>query len=412
MINRYFRIGFSGAVLCLYSLILYFILTSQQKLDFFAFYSSSIALLHGENPYELTDNLNPPMVLWLFSPLAHLGFWPSLFIWIFIVFASGLIASHIAFRYVFSIRFLKKNSFNLYLLYLAYFASIMNAATLQLGTFLFLFVMLGYNFYLKNRSYFAGFFWGFIIGMKFFPGLLFFYVLRQKRFKVFWVMLITFIIVLLIPLLVYGIEIYKDYYSMVIKVDKFGNGWNASIYGFLVRLLPCIHIPYYSLLIKILSIFLFIILFLWYLKNLESEEINPINHQPFCLTLVMMLLISPLGWIYYFTLLIFPLMLIGVALNQKETATILIWVLCFFLINFPLDYIPIKTVNYFARMTIFSCYFYGLLILIFLLQKRKKIYGNKEIYLEESIDSLTPAIISILSFSLFVPTLFFIMRLF
>lgn len=73
-----------------------------------------------------------------------------------------------------------------------------------------------------------------------------------------------------------------------------------------------------------LYLFCFCILIVWYLKALGANESGPVNHQPFCLTLAMMLFLSPLGWVYYFPLLILPLILTWfVALNSKDIKMIL-----------------------------------------------------------------------------------------
>lgn len=425
MSYRYQQVCFSIALLSIYCILLYFILTHHQKLDFSSFYSTVHALLQGENPYKdltatylLTDrqlsaNLNPPIVLWLFNPLAYLGYSTALLVWSVISLILGFFGAVIVFRYAFSAVFLQNNYLNVSLLYFAFFATLMNVTTLQLGTLLFFFIMVGYYFYLHHREYLAGFFWGMIIAMKLFPALLLFYVLKQKRFKVLGMMIITLVIAWLIPILVYGVTIYKQYYSMMSGVSWYGDGWNASIYGFICRLFHYSNREKHLLFIKILYLFCFCILIIWYLKRLGPTERDPVNHQPFCLTLAMMLFLSPLGWVYYFPLLILPLILTWfVALHDKDTKMMLLWLLCFFLVNFPLDYVKIQNMpDFWGRMSFFSSYFYGLLLLIYLLGKRKKIYGNNEIQVNVAKNHFMPVVIIILAFGLFVPTICFVMRL-
>ncbi|WP_115703933.1 glycosyltransferase family 87 protein [Legionella sainthelensi] len=425
MSYRYQQICFSIALLSIYCILLYFILTHHQKLDFSSFYSTVHALLQGENPYkdltatylptnnQLSANLNPPIVLWLFNPLAYLSYSTALLVWSAISLVLGFLGAVIVFRYAFSTVFLRNNYLNVSLLYFAFFATLMNVTTLQLGTLLFFFIMVGYYFYLRHRDCLAGIFWGMIIAMKLFPALLFFYVLKQKRFKVLVVMIITLIIAWLIPLLVYGVTIYKQYYFMMSGVFWYGDGWNASIYGFICRLLHYSGSENHLLFIKMLYLFCFCILIVWYLKALGANESGPVNHQPFCLTLAMMLFLSPLGWVYYFPLLILPLILTWfVALNSKDIKMILFWFLCFFLVNFPMDYVKTQDMpNLWGRVSFFSSYFYGLLFLIYLLGKRKKIYGNNEIQEHGMQNDFMPVLVIILAFGLFIPTICFVMRL-
>ncbi|KTD05982.1 hypothetical protein Lgra_2759 [Legionella gratiana] len=425
MSSRYQRICFSTALFSIYCVLLYFILTHHQKLDFSSFYSTVHALLQGENPYknltasylptnnQLSANLNPPIVLWLFNPLGYLSYSNALLVWSVLSLILGFLGAVIVFRYAFSAAFLQKNYLNVSLLYFAFFATLMNVTTLQLGTLLFFLIMVGYYFYLHHSDYLAGVFWGMIIAIKLFPALLFFYALKQKRFKVLGVMLITLVIAWLIPMWVYGGTIYKQYYAMMSGVFWYGDGWNASIYGFICRLFHCYGTEKHLLLIDVLYLSCFCILIIWYLKTLGPNEHAPVNHQPFCLTLAIMLFLSPLGWVYYFPLLVLPLILTWfVALHDKDTKMMFLWLLCFFLINFPMDYVKTQDMpNFWGRMSFFSSYFYGLLLLIYLLGKRKKIYGNNEFQVNESKNQFMPVIIIILAFGLSIPTICFVMRL-
>lgn len=412
-------------VISVYCVLFYTILTCQYNLDFASFYSAALASIKGENPYrvwlatylpvtkKIAVNLNPPIALLIFNPLARISYPIALAIWLIVSFTLGLIGAGIAFNYTFSTHFLKKNWLVLYLVYLSLFSTLMNISIAQLGAILLFFIMLGYHFYLKNRDYLAGIMWGFIISVKLFPALLFFYVLKQGRFKVFTVMVVVFLLACLIPLLVYGPTVYKQYYSMMSSVFWYGDSWNASIYGFLSRLFINTRqgLPF----IKTIYAILFVILLIGYLKKLGPSEINPINHQPFCLTLVMMLLLSPLGWIYYFPILIFPLVLTWVTIIDEKiplTKAAQLWLLCLFFINFPISNVISKRMTDFVEQIGFSSfYFYGLLLLAFFLMIRKKLSGKNEVNIDETKQQFILAIFIILAFGLIVPSTGFFMRL-
>jgi alpha-1,2-mannosyltransferase len=400
---RNWQLIFLSILISLYSLLFYFIFNGQYRLDFSSFYSANLALMAGKNPYMnlianylpparrlLTANLNPPITLWLFTPLVHFNHRTAVIIWTTLSLIAGLISAGIAFNQAFSSKFLKENSLSLYLVYLSLFSSFINIAIGQIGNFLSFFIMVGYHFYLKKRNVLAGIFWGFIIAVKFFPGLLFFYVLKQGRFKVFAFMVASFLITCLIPLLAYGPTIYQQYYSMMTQVLWYGDNWNASIYGFIFRVL--IDTPAHAksfVLVKTVYVISFFILLIGYLKKLGPSEINhQINHQPFALTLVMMLLMSPFGWLYYFSLLVFPLALIWIVAANEQTSskkTMILWLLCLFLINFPMNYIGTKEMfGFIERINFLSYYFYGLLLLSYLLMQKEKIPSKNTVIINKN----------------------------
>ena len=279
--NPYWQAFFILIIFSSYCILFNAILHPEYVADFTAFYSAGLELLDNRNPYrslssnfltitkQLSANLNPPIVLWCFQPLAKLSYPTSSLIWIALVFISGSIGAWIAFYYTFSVNFLKKNGLCLYLLYLSLFSTLMNATIGQFGSFLLFFMMLGYHFYLKKFDYLAGILWGCIISFKLFPALLFFFVLKQGRFKVFALMLVTFLLACLIPYLAYGSIIYTQYYKMMSVVLWYGDNWNASIYGFIFRIfIDPRDIGQNLVPLQIFYVFLFFISLIWYLKKL------------------------------------------------------------------------------------------------------------------------------------------------
>lgn len=355
----------AGIFLLTYSLLFYFLLTAQLRLDFSSFYASALAYAKGNNPYlclvasyfiipiKLPTNLNPPFFLLLFSPLAHLNFKLAASIWFFFSFILGNIGAFLCFKMNCSADFFKKNWLFLQFIYLGMYSTLMNISIGQIGGFLLFFIMAGYYFYRQRRDYLTGIFWGIIIAIKLFPALLFFFVLSQKRYKVFLITLITCILASLLPLLTEGTVIYALYFKMLARMLWFGDNWNGSLYGFLVRLFVNVKSPHNLAIIKIIYPFLFIILLLWYWKKINSYRKKTktdfqFEHSAFCLTLVMMLLMSPLGWLYYFSLSLMPLTFIWQSFNQKKSISnkvIVLWVLSLFLINFPMGYIETGSMN-------------------------------------------------------------------
>ncbi|KTC82412.1 glycosyltransferase family 87 protein [Legionella cherrii] len=417
-------------LLSFYCLLFYFIFKHYQRVDFSSFYLSSQALMQGENPYRnffttflpaikiLPANLNPPFVLWGFSFLTRLSYSNALLVWVCISFILGIIGVTISFYYAFSHRFLQKHYINVYLLYFAFFPTLMNLVTQQFGCILLFLIMGGYYFYLNDRDYRAGIFWGIIIAIKLFPALLFFYVLKQGRKRVFAIMLVTLLVAASLPLLAHGPVVYEQYFRMMRGVFWYGDDWNASIYGFIFRLffggekLPNM---FYLKLVNLCYGILFLFLLRWYWRKLGPNQKDPVNHQPFCLTLAMMLFLSPFGWMYYFPVLILPMILIWFVASEEQdfsTKTMLMWFLCLFLLNFPIDYVNSQEMsNVWVRISFFSSHFYGLSLLCYLLSKRKNIYGNNELQSGEPIHYSISTMIIIFVLGVFVPVIYYLIRL-
>ncbi|KTC87259.1 MULTISPECIES: glycosyltransferase family 87 protein [Legionella] len=390
MNSRYLPTAFISILLIAYYLIFYFLLNHPNQLDFTSFYAALVSLKNHENPYgvlwshflpvakELTPNLNPPALLWIFSPLVKLNYYAALLLWIAFSFTLGLLGAGLAFYYAFSFNFLKKYWLLLLLFYLSFFPTMVNTILVQVGSFLLFFIMIGYYFFLRDRSFLAGFIWGFVVAIKLFPALIFFYVIKQGRSSVFFIMLASFLVFSLMPFVSYGTDIYLAYFAVMKRVFWYGDNWNASIYGYIFRLFGY-HDKHY---LELGYLVLFFSFLGGYFYNLQPNQTTEVNHQPFSLTLTMMLLISPFGWLYYFPILIFPLALgWAIATNEIKSTkkTILLWLLCFFLINVPQSYVTTNAMQNFAVSFIFSSfYFYGLLLLNYFFVLKKQLPGKND----------------------------------
>lgn len=411
--------GLAFLFLCtLYGLLVYFIMDLKQGIDFASFYSSAQLITMGENPYQqplatyfptsplLALNLNPPILLLLFNPFVQLPYKAALFIWwlfsmLFRIIGAGLVCQHIL-----GMRFFKKNWLSLYLLYFSLFSTLMDAIIGQLGGLLLFFIMLGYHFYSNFHDYKASIVWGIIAAAKIFPGLLLFYVLLQKRYKVFWSMLAVSLLLTFIPAVMYGPSIYSHYFDLLSKVYWYPDNWNASLLGFLFRFSPYISqlTSYDKVIITLFYMLSSAFFLLWYakiVKQLDSEK------QAFGFTLVMMLFLSPFGWLYYFSLLIYPLLLSWLILFKQERNLLkekLLWFVSFFLLNFPMAYVRIRHKE-FNSLFFYSFYFFGLLLLLFLFNLiRGKTY--KLTPHNTSLQNLSP-IITMLLIGFIIPLLYY-----
>ena len=383
--NYFWKISLGLLFFCFYTVLFYLIFTNHDALDFSIFYSSCQTLTAGKNPYHILSisnllaatilpaNLNPPILLLMLCPFTYFNYSFALALWIVLSLILGLIGAWIAFKQTFSAHFLKKNGFYVCLIYLSFFATLMSTALGQLGGLMLFLMLSGYHFYLKNHDYTVGILWGTIIALKLFPALLFVFVLVQKRFRVGIVMLGVFLLLSFLPLFIYGSQIYTQYFAMMSQVKWYGKSWNGSLFGILFRVFSNITGHEQNFLL-VLYITLFGLMTILYVLKMIKIEQTKIVHQSFCLTLVMMLLLSPFGWLYYFTLLTFPLALTWsyyVNNDGSDSGTTslekLMWFLCVIFINLPINNIPLSIMpSLTGKLTIYSFNFYGLMLLLYL----------------------------------------------
>ncbi|RUQ90370.1 glycosyltransferase family 87 protein [Legionella septentrionalis] len=405
------------AISSAYLVIFYFVFTGQYRMDFSSLYTASYVLHAGENPYQvlfrgyfpdialLPANLNPPIILWLATPLIWLGFDAALWLWSFASLTLGVLGVRIVFKYAFPAEFYRKNQFYLYLLYFAFFPVAINTIIGQFGGILFFLTMYGYDALVEKKEVRAGLLWGILVSIKFFPGLLLLYSLSQKKYRTFIVMVATIALLLLIPWLCYGIIIYKHYVSMMSRVLWYGDSWNASFYGYLFRL--WVDVSHYQKSwhwVKLSYVILFFLFLIFYLYQLGKQKDSSLKHKGFCLTLVMMLFMSPFGWMYYFSLLLFPLLLswLEISSTPKPPRYLFLWLLAFFFLTFPTGYVMAarmeSTLN---AIGVYSFHFYGMLLLTSLIYNLKLNSCTRAILLQPYLQPVTLFIFAF-SFLLFI----------
>lgn len=379
MQSKLLQIGLTIFLLVIYAILFSIIYSSDSRLDFLSFYSSFDALNKEQNPYQLIStpintpfpglipaNLNPPILFFFLSPLMLFDYYTSLTIWNLFSIILGILGARKVFYYSFSLSFIKKNGYYLYLIYLLCLPTLMNLGIAQIGSFLLYFLIYGYDFYIKKQDIKAGIFWGIIAAIKLFPALLLLFLIFQKRYFAFLIMFLTLLGLTLVPVIIYGSHIYHDYISMMHQVVWYGKSWNGSLLGMLYRLfINNLELPT----ILFLYLFLAVLILIYYVaKIVQLKKIHATYHA-FCLTAVIMLYLSPFAWLYYFSILLIPLTFIWVSLQNKMTKIIMIAVII--LINLPINNIPLIDMDsLISRLSYGSFLFYGLTLILYLINSK------------------------------------------
>jgi hypothetical protein len=115
----------------------------------------------------------------------------------------------------------------------------------------------------------------------------------------------------MIPMCIYGDSIYQGYWKILTHIKWYGINWNASWLGLCSRIFGEPSHLFHTVIDRPLlgqiiydSIFLFYVACVYYFSKKNTD-----SSLTFAFTLSTMLLISPLGWSYYFPMLISALLI-------------------------------------------------------------------------------------------------------
>lgn len=292
--------------------------------DYGKFYQATQFFLKGESIYSAPTKiqktslkhstlLNPPFFILLLLPLGLLSYPISLWLWSLISIACGIISV----LFLLKILNFQKQQLNYVLgFFLAFFVYYPTFTNMQFGQVTLFLMPLITGAWLAARQknyYWLGILLGIAASIKPFIGLFFLYLLIRCEWRALACFLITLFICSLLASIVFGYHSYIDYFYVLQSVNWYSASWNDSLLGFLLRLFggkeintPLISLPWltYKLyyLIEILLLGMYI-KFIWPIKKINLQKKLDID---FSLTIVVMLLLSPLAWLYYFPFLIIP----------------------------------------------------------------------------------------------------------
>ncbi len=384
--------------------------------DFYKFYQSALFYFEGQNIYDkiirpltpaevafmhgtilvLSSDLNPPFFILLLLPTAWLSYTQSSLIWS----ALSLIATIAGILLALKPFPALWNSINLRLWALAgfllYFPTYANLRFGQVTSFLLLITAGAWIACHKRKDGAAGVLLGLALSIKAFYGLFFIYFLIRRQWRLLIYMCSTYIVCALGALWVFGAATYKSYYLTLTKILWYSASWNASLLGFLTRMFggdnegnrPIFNIPHLTPLLFLIlfgALTIYLIWTSWPRKNLmnklsEQTKIDLFDWG-FSLTIVLMILLAPLGWVYYFPLLIIPYITILRISNNLSSFNLNLTILSLILLlsSMPGNYQrPESVIQTPMILTWASYYFYALILLFTLLVMLRNQLLNKK----------------------------------
>jgi hypothetical protein len=200
------------------------------------------------------------------------------------------------------------------ILLLAYFPTFINVQLGQVALVLLLLLSIVWVAARGGRDTVAGIALGLALTMKLFAALLLLYFLVRRRWRLAAWSVVTLLITTAAGFLVIGPASFREYLHALETVTWYASNWNASFSGFFTRILggsenvPLVDMPGLARALSYGLSLVGIIGMVWLSWPRAGEPLPAAFDLGFGLTLGLMLLVSPLGWVYYL-----PLMLIAVA---------------------------------------------------------------------------------------------------
>jgi hypothetical protein len=217
----------------------------------------------------------------------------------------------------------------------------------------------------------AGIALGIAISLKPFVGLFFIALLAWRRWRLLFWCVVSFLSCSLIALVGLGTDAYQDYLAVSRQVTWYSASWNASLLGFFTRLFggsentPLVNQPWIAWGLTAFVSAGLVAAVWWVYSRLYSGHSTVNWDLGFSVTIVAMLLISPLGWMYYFPLLLVPLVAGWTASSSMPRWSRAPLVVAWALSTAPLSLVAPADMNIsLASITWESVYFYALALFV------------------------------------------------
>ena len=335
---KFFLITLLAIILAFYFLMIFYISQGGIEADFVIFYGSAQNFFDGRDIYapvpfgkygevlpevlsilgrdSLYPNLNPPFQTLLFLPLPLIDIQHAYLVFAFLSILLGLIAVRIIEKSKLSKPAENERSLLSGILLFAFFPTIAAICEGQVTLLILFLLVVGWSASRSGNDRAAGLALGLALSLKLFTGLFIFYFLIRRRWKLLAWYLGTFLVTSFLALMVFGIDAYFRYMESFKDINWYELSWNASFTGFFTRLFEgtsdiiMIYRPDITNIAVLSFSLIALITLVWAAWPRDDAASDTRFDLGYALTIVLMLLISPFGWLYYFPFLIIPAILI------------------------------------------------------------------------------------------------------
>jgi Glycosyltransferase family 87 len=323
-------------------------------------------------------NLNPPFQTLILAPVGLIKYEQAFLIYSFISITSGLVAVILIAQEMANEKYELSFLFTFMIIIMLYFPTWSNILYGQLSLILLLLITLVWTAARNGRDALGGIYLGLAMSFKIFVGLFLLFFLVRRRWRLLFWFITTFTLLSLLPLWFFGIDTYKNYITTLSSITWFAASWNASFLGFFTRIfggsenVPLYNLPQLAHALASICSLTFALWLVWLAWPRPQESSPDFFDLSFSLTITGMLLISPLGWMYYFPLLIIPAAAAWRMVRRLDART-RIWYQALIILAWLLSTVPhflIPSAEMGAPLIWFTWagfYFYSLLLFSFIL---------------------------------------------
>jgi len=261
-------------------------------------------------PACLHPNLNPPLFAVIALPLAWLDYHIAYWVWSLCALFCAVVSMWLLVRaFTPRTRDVPLNAAIAVVSLFAYFPTFISVTYGQVTMLILLLTMLGWNALREERDVRGGVWLGLAASLKPFMGLFLLALLFAGNRRASAGFVLAGLSSAWVGWLVAGPSAYGDYLRIAADVTWLAASWNASFGGYFSRLfggsenVPWIDLPMVGRVLVVMCSLAVLSLLVWLLKRVKPLNRNAQIDVIFAMTLPAMLLLSPLGWLYYFPLL-------------------------------------------------------------------------------------------------------------
>lgn len=265
-------------------------------------------LSERERLHCLHPNLNSPAFVLLSSPLGLLNYESAWYVWCVLSMLAGCVTVILCWRTLNTgaTRPPEAKTLALGLLFFLLAPSYLNFMTGQVGFFFAFFLCLSWRWLRKNQLFMAGLLLGVLASMKFFLGLFAIMLLISGQIRALCGFCTGFLAVTAITLLLVDTPTLLIYWQSLQEITWQAMSWNSSYHGVHARIMESLgtHLYAHHRAVVIAASLMTLLAAMWSAYNMRALDQPSRTDLLFAVTSPAMLLLSPLGWIYYFPMLL------------------------------------------------------------------------------------------------------------